>query len=74
MAPASVSDVVKAEGVNYLRVLSAFGSLFGGKGPRWVIYVSEAWAGPGMRQIFYIVFFFYCRDTLKAEPSDSYGY
>lgn len=31
VAPANVSDVVKAEGVNYLRrVLSAFGSFFGG--------------------------------------------
>lgn len=49
---------------------------WGGKGPRWVIYVFEAWAGPGMRQIFCIVFFFffYSRAALKAAPSDSYGY
>lgn len=60
VAPANASDVVKAEGVNYLRrVLSAFGSFWGrgGKGPRWVIYASEALAGPGMRQIFCIFFF-----------------
>lgn len=57
MALASVSDIVKAEGVNYLRrVLNVFGFLFAGKGQRQVIYVSEACAGPGMGHIFCIIF------------------